>query len=347
MNSFELKQSIDAFFDAIDQSSIFVSVVSALAMRADDMDTQLTGIAEGGPKVNDVAGQIHSHLSRTGRTTSSFNHRQFFRSLEHFKESLELLQSQDSKSEKVISELGELVEEFAGLYDAFLSNPGAKEALPLLLAARRIDRMLITLIGSLRLLSKVSEAKATLDEAEAFLSIWLHGHMEFGEFVTRLAAIQSLYSQLCTLFSVSESEFPLRISKIESGSLWAKLFGESRVVGMMAALLEQTAGWMYRNFTAEGRLSAIPGKVEAIDSLLGLKQKLKDAGIQTDGLNQDIEKAVVAISKDLVVVLEGQRIVTVNDRDLASSADIAQRKLAHATVPLLSSSSSGHDAIKQ
>lgn len=118
------------------------------------------------------------------------------------------------------------------------------------------------------------------------------------------------------LFQISEETYPLRISKIESGSLLAKVIGESRVIGLMVELIKNAADWTYRNYTKEGRLTLVDRQIAAVEQLLGLKNKMENAGIDTTELRAHIEKSSMLVGKGLVKILEGEDHVTLNDHYL-------------------------------
>lgn len=333
MHTFELQRNITRLFAELESFQPFTSALSTLAQSAEAMDQNLPGIAEGGDKLSQSAGKIHTHLAHANRTTSTINHRQFFRALEHFQRSILQFQPSISPRTELISHLNARVEEFAALYDAFLSSQSGKNALPLLLAARSLQTKLQAFLDSLQLFEESVGSYDIPSSSEAPLALWLPAHFELADFARRLLALQSLYSELCMLLSISESDHPLRISKIESGSLWVKVFGESRVIAMMVSFVEQTASWMYRTYTTEGKLASIPRKVETIDSLLGLTKRLKETGLDTSAIESHIEKSAVALSKDLAVLLDGQSSVTVNEQTISVGLELNKLFLER-TAPL-------------
>lgn len=343
MHTFELQRSITRFFAELDGFQPFTAALSALAQSAEAMEKFLPGIAEGGEKLNQSATKLHTHFAHAHRTTSSNNHRQFYRALEHFQRSISQLQPSISPRTTLISQLNTEVEAFATLYDAFLSNQSGPNALPLILSAQSLQTKLQVLLDSLQLFEESVGSYNIPSSSEAQLALWLPAHLDLADFARRLLAIQSIYSELCMLLSVSESDYPLRISKIESGSLWAKLFGESRVIGMLASFVEQSALWMYRTYTNEGKLAEIPRKVETIDSLLGLTKRLKEAGIDTSTMESNIEKSAVSVSKDLQVLLDGQASVTVNEKTISVGSELTKIFLER-TAPLRLNNTDPRDA---
>lgn len=333
MHAFELQRAISRVFADFDSYKPFLSAVAALAKSSEVMHEHLPWVAQGGEKLNQGAGRILAHLAQAHQTTATINNRQFFRALEHFQRSITQLQPSPTSRTQLISHLNEQIEQFAGLYDTFLSGQSGDRALPLILAAQNLQAQLEVFLDSLQLFEEAVGMNDIPNSAEAPLAIWLPSHLDLSDFARRLLALQSLYSELCMLLSVAEADHPLRISKIESGSLWARVFGESRVIGMMVNFVEQTASWIYRTYTSEGKLASVPRKIEAIDSLLGLTQRLQEAGLDTSEMQAHIEKSAVAISKDLAVLLDGQPSITVNEHVISIGTELSKGYL-EGTMPL-------------
>lgn len=322
MHTFKFQKNIEHFFSELERLKPFTDAVSLLAKSADDIGGYLPGIARGGNHLSEAGTQIHTHLARVSQTTSAINNRQFFKALEHFQSCINQLQPFPSPKAEIISHLNARIEEFATLYDVFLANQSGQHALPLLLAAQNLQTKLQVLIAALQMFEESLGENDIPNNSEATLTLLLPAHLELADFARRLLAIQSLYSELCMLLSVSETDHPLRISKIESGSLWAKVFGESKVVAFMISSVEKSASWMYRSYTSEGKLAAVPRKVETIDALLELTKRLNEAGFNTSELKPHIEKSAVSIAKELATLLDGQPSVTVNDQTISVGSEL-------------------------
>lgn len=326
MHAFELQIRISKLFSELENTRPFTDALSALAQSAKVMESNMPGIAIGSDKMQQAANQIHVHLSQVSQTTSVINHRQFFRALEHFQLCISQLLPYTLKNE-LIANLNANVEQFAVVYDEFISKQSSRNALPLVMAARSLETQIRVFFDSLKILEELIGTYDIPGSTEDSLAILLPSNISLTGFANRLLALQSMYSELCMLLSVSESDYPLRISKIESGSLWAKVFGESRTVAMIASFLEQAALWMYRTYTTEGKLASIPRKVEAIDAVLGLTQRLNAAGIDTSTMKEHIEKSAVALSKNLDTILDGQPSLTVNDQTISLASELNRHHL--------------------
>lgn len=327
MHLFELQRGIKQFFTELESFQPFIAGLTQLASSADGVDSYLRGVSKGGAKTSESASNLHSYFSNVQQTTAGIVNREFFRALEHFQRSVAQLQVSETSQALLIKNLNVDVENFAALYDAFLSLKSGENAVPLLLAAKKLHTKIETFFESLQLVEDAIGAYDVPSNTEAPLALLLPAHLNLPDFAHKLLALQALYSELCMLLSVSESAHPLRISKIESGSLWAKVFGESRVVGLMASFVEQTASWLYRSYTAEGKIASVPQKVEAIDALLNLTERLEAAGIDAVEMKEHIGKSAVAISKSLAEILDGQPSVTVNEQTLSVGSELNKKFL--------------------
>lgn len=324
MHTFELQRNIKLFFAEIDGFQPFIAALAALAQSAVAMESNLSGIAAGGASVNQSGSQIHAHLTNARQSTSTINQRQFFKALEHFKLAITRLRPDDQVDIKIISNLDKEVDEFASVYDTFLSTQSAENAVPLLLSAKVLHAKIGTLFDTLQFIVESVGEYDVPSSSEAVLAVLLPANLNLTEFARRLISIQTIYAELCMLLSISENANPLRISKIESGSLWVKVFGEPRVIGMMVSFLEKSASWIFRSFTNEGKIASIPRKLEAIESLLHLTERLKEAGINTSEMKSHIEKSAIAISRELTELLDGQSSLTVNEHTISVGSEVSR-----------------------
>jgi hypothetical protein len=57
--------------------------------------------------------------------------------------------------------------------------------------------------------------------------------------------------------------------------------------------------YLHRRFTEEGKLDAIPRQAKAVESVIGLSQKLRENSLRTEALDRQIENSAVAIGQRL------------------------------------------------
>jgi hypothetical protein len=101
------------------------------------------------------------------------------------------------------------------------------------------------------------------------------------ELSRKLITLNTLYDELCALTGVSPLDYPLKVYQVEVGSLWIKIFGESKVISLCAKLISSAMSYVYSNYTDEGKFRTIPEKIEMVGSLLELSKKLKKEGEDT------------------------------------------------------------------
>ncbi len=143
------------------------------------------------------------------------------------------------------------------------------------------------------------------DYSRGRISLFLNSDYSYKEFLEKLQALQNIYSELCYDLQVDESDFPLQIVKIESGSLYINIFGEPKIIELISSSIKNSVDYLYRNRTIEGKLEAIPRKVEIIESIVGLRKQLNEAGINTDELDNEIEKSSTLLGDELNRLLVG------------------------------------------
>jgi len=312
MHSFELRHTIDqVLLDVADAEPLFTAVAT-LSMVFDAMTEPLLVIAEGGNKLPEATAALHARFAGLSRVTAGINPRRFYQGLERLQQGLARMRSPALPDDKLISELSSGVEEFAAVYDAFLARPSGKTAIPLILQARTLNDRLPVLMNTLAALRSRQADSGTLDERSAEMTLSLPAVSTLPDFARRLLALDTLYNETCVLMGISRSEQPLRISKIESGSLWARVVGDRRAIAWLCEFLQDSASFMYQNYTADAKLAGAGKTIEAIDAVLRLSQRLKDAGLDAARVPQHVARCAPSLFKELGTLIEGQPSITVN-----------------------------------
>ncbi|WP_251962116.1 hypothetical protein [Pseudomonas sp. Marseille-Q5299] len=109
------------------------------------------------------------------------------------------------------------------------------------------------------------------------------------------------------------------------------------MIDLLISFVKETASWMYKNHTTEGKVSAMPLKVEAVDALLGLSTKLQAAGIDKSAMDAHIQKSAFVIARDLGVLLDGQATITINDQTISAGSEFTQALGRQSDTPRLES----------
>jgi hypothetical protein len=159
--------------------------------------------------------------------------------------------------------------------------------------------------------------------------------LSLSNFAERLIALDELYNELCNLLLISHIDEPLQISKIESGSLWIKIFGETRVISLITNFLEESAGYIYRTYTREGKIASIPKKIESLNEVINLSSRLKSSGVNTQEMDENLSKAGIIISTHLNTLLSGQPSIILNQKMITVGEDSVKGYLQAAASPNL------------
>ena len=206
------------------------------------------------------------------------------------------------------------IKQFHDTYENLLQSHTKHNLLYLTFAAHELRQPRIELM-----ITAIDEAlQTTREPKEGFskLLIIFPTTPSVKAIIQKLSALEELYSELCRLLNVSVSEYPLELIKLEAGSIWLKIFGESRVISMITKFLESAVTYLYRNYTVEGKITAIPQNVETINSLLQLSKNLEQSGIDNGVLNDNIKQSSIIIGQQLNALLAGEPQVNINGKTI-------------------------------
>lgn len=333
MLSFQLRDEAKKLLKAFEEAESFFSMLDAINSSFPEIDAYLVRIGKGGDQNKNTANELRNHLAQLKNVVRDINIREFYASLEGFQKHLKKAKEYGLDDLNIIDGISKSIDIFAEKLEEFISSYTPQDAAPVITEARKLSSMLNGFKTALLFFESNLEEKHYEIETHEELSLLLPSSMNLNQFAVKLAAIDVMYDELCSLLKISTSEYPLIISKIESGSLWAKVLGNNRVVGLMVDFLNSSASYIYRNYTNEGKLTAIPRKVEAVNSVLEFTSKLEKEGIDAEEAKEHITKAAVSIAKELNTLLDGQAEITVNDTKHSVGEEV-QKKLLEVGGPM-------------
>ena len=278
----------------------------------------LTGMSE--PVSNDTLVALGQAIDSTIALLSGVSSRSLFREIDLLVNTLN--DSLNIQKDMAGCLSGHIVN-FSDAYDSYTSQPSRQKALKILLMGHELYIRIQTYLGlSQSLVEAYSLSEKSPFEGEGEMLMILPAVETVEEVIICLKCIHAIYSELCILAGVSCQNYPLRLCKIDSGSLWVKLFGESRIIGLACKLIENAAKYAYRNYTDEGRAAAIPKKVETLKEILGLSKSLEEAGIDTSAMKQKLEKGAVALANEFNELIQGQKSIHLNGKEISAKTEI-------------------------
>ena len=333
MLSFQIKEELERLLESFDEAKYFFDCLESIDSTFPTLNEYIQDVATGGDKASNAVNQLRNHLAQTRQKIGDVKPRSFFASLEQLQTEIKQAKEYGFNDLSQLDEIENKLDTFSHTYETYIESYSPQSAGSMVVEARSLSALLDGFRKGLGFYLANIESEVPELEDGRELSIVLPSTMTLSEFIDKLKSIEVIYNELCMLTKVSSSEFPIQILKIESGSLWAKVFGNSKVIALLTSLIESGAGFVYRNFTTEGKLVSIPKKVESVEAVLELSKKLEEQGIDIKELNDHISKSSVMVAKELNRLISGQPEIVINNSKL-SIGDEIQKKLIETNAPL-------------
>jgi hypothetical protein len=321
MLSFQLKQELEVLLRAYEEAQDFREGLKLINEAFPVLNDLLSRLAESSSKGNEAANNMREHLNQLRKKVAPISPRKFFASMEEFQSQLAAASGLRIEDLGLINQIASRIDAFAENYENYIKSYTAQAAGPLIVEARTLSEMLDGFHLAVRL-AYVNLEGEPLAENEMSLTIYLPDSMPLDQFAARLLAIHRLYQELAHLMGVDLSQAPLRLQKIESGSFWAKVFGDSRVIKFIVESLRASASFIYRNYTEEGRLGAVPQKLDSLNAVMDFSNRLKEQGVDISEIHEQLRLSAVHIAKDINVLVGGQSSVTINGETQSVGAEV-------------------------
>lgn len=129
-----------------------------------------------------------------------------------------------------------------------------------------------------------------------------------------ISIMSDIYERACTMFNVSTIDYPLIPIKIETGSLLNKMLGHEKVLKFLEDVFNKSIGFIYRNYTREGKLSESPKKIEALKEHIKLIELCEEHGIDMTQAKDTIEQNVNVLCNDLYRITANIPKIAINER---------------------------------
>ncbi len=166
-----------------------------------------------------------------------------------------------------------------------------------------------------------------VSEDHKVLTLNFYDTHTYQDVLVKLNKIDEVYSELCFLFKVSKSEYPLQIIKIETGSLLVVVIGNLAVIGFFIWLLKESIKFVHRNYTLEGQIESIPKKIDAADKVLNFTKKLEEHGVETSNIKDDLGKSMLKIISPLNELVSNQAKMMISGEEISVGQELEQKYL--------------------
>lgn len=165
-------------------------------------------------------------------------------------------------------------------------------------------------------LSLYIDKKDNIEKEKTMEIQLLDVELNLEEFNSVLGSIDKVYYELGNIMYPNLGGInyeKLKIIKIESGSIWSKVFGDENILSAIAKFLNKTIDLLFNKFTIEGKLSRQQGIKSAIKDSLEMARTLKEMGYQIDESEENIQKAFLCSTQNLLNIATRSAKIKVND----------------------------------
>ena len=317
MQTFQVLERLQAFLNLLqDEHESLLDFLKLLAKYQEPFNVKLKELLEFTADISQIpnlVGVYRNTINAVQPEIKLNRPKRIFNSIRALREALVLLGLEVSSEEATPdANINSYLNSFENAYEKFIDSYSSYSTLHLVNTGTLLLHSLLSLQEVCNLMLESLEDHYHSENSDGYLSILLDSDHTYEDFVIKLEALYSLYSEACRLLSVSESDFPLRIIKVESGSIFIKVFGNSKVIELISSLIKDATSFLYRTKTTEGKITSIPKSVEAIEEVLKLREKLHQQGIEVPGLDEEIAKSSVVVASKLSKLLEGESLVKLN-----------------------------------
>ena len=313
----------------------FIEQVRNLASHQKDLLTLYSQVAAFDAKQSNYLSQVNQELTRVVTEMQNFSSRQFFESAfkvnSIFTGAATDLPILYSVADRVLHELNA----FQDAFDSFTQFHSTSRAIKVVFKAHSFVEAIDSYVEYTEFIGSALRSDHAKPGQFGTLELYMPAELNFDEFIARLESVSVIYQELAQIVGVSTSDEPLKILKVESGSLWASLFGNSKIMALMDDFLRSAARHMHRKFTLEGKIEALPTSLKGMNDILNFTKRLEENGVDVKDIHDQLAKGTFLMAKEMNVLLANQSSVTINGEDIQLSESVSQRQLESRRVPRL------------
>lgn len=219
-------------------------------------------------------------------------------------------------SDKMIEphfDVKEHLEDFNAAYDKYIDLQRADTACELMIQGHRSYASISTFRDTLQQISAaISNDQTDAGENEGVLTLFFPQAISFDSLVDKLSAIEAVYNDLVGLAGLSVADHPLRIAKIETGSLFIKVVGAIFPTKLLGEFTRKTAEILFRRFVKEGKIEAEGEYRKEIVEILDLRNSLNEIGVDTSKMDDRLSHAATKHAERLGKLMYGESAVEVD-----------------------------------
>lgn len=336
MNSYQLLYELKKLQDILQRQSYLTELLGTFPQNNETISTSaITIIRDSGGVPSTDNRKLTAEFDKIMRTLKAVKSREVFTNINRLEEAFVSFSESDGDTqvENEIAIIHKYLLNFSSAYEKYLNSLADKERetalINLIFAGGQLSSALEVLTAIFSDIIHKLEGHVDIYENENLtrFSLFLESHTDFAQFTQKLHSINVIYLELCVLLNLSPLEHPMIIVKVESGSAWTELLAYPKIVELLVTSIERASEYLYRTFTTEGKIVALPRKVEAVEEILELRKKLAAVGIDTTKIDDELTKSTYVIADELNKLLIGEHKVVLNGKVFSVGSSFEKKYL--------------------
>lgn len=309
MTGYEIATLLNAAKIQLEELTTFIEVITAISNVSDIIKERTFQIASG-RDINSEAANMHAELSTAVAIVTKQSPRALFNDMGKLQKILAELDFPHSPIGTIVSDLHVSLNELQTLYDVFIAKQSASTLTPLVFSANIFSSKFQDFVKYLSASSYREHIEIANFETA---SLFFPNALGLEELIQRLQALKEIYTESCQVLNISESDYPLQILKLETGSWYVELAGYPKAIDLMLEGIRAAAKQLFQRYTRAGKLEAMPTRVENLESLLELQKRMKESGLDTAEMGDQLAKSGAILAKQLMTLVANEASVTIND----------------------------------
>lgn len=187
-----------------------------------------------------------------------------------------------------------IFKDFLTTLQLYLHNKKPSHIIPdLVLNLSKVVSSYESIINEIEIISKYDTLLENQSSSYGeILELQFYNKIKTPEIIYILEAIPDLYSRGLHLLGIEESEYPLEIIKLESGSWLSKLAGHATVVGLMTNVFQTAIDDLYASYSplpvAKQRREM--SNFEYLEKKLNIRKQLNEEGYDTSRMDEELNQ---------------------------------------------------------
>ncbi len=334
MTSIEIIEKLDELTNLIEKDSEALNLLKQLALEYPSITREINKASDS-KTTKDQKPEPTIESSAVYNKLLGLRVGEVFVEIENLISELNKVNAKNSAFLNITNPITEKLEEFYELFELSVGRFNANKMIGLMRIAHPLNEILSRTAKITNSFKTMLSEEPKLEEGKESLSLFFTAPIEYNELIVKLIAIETLYNEIARLLNISTSEHPLEIARLEIGSWWIKIFGDSKVITLITTLCEKSVSYFHRTYTQEGIIQGISNKIEVIENLLGLSKILKEYGIDTKVLDENIGHSGVVLSRQLTKLLAGEPNVKINNKEHYIGKELDEKLLQERKTLLL------------